>query len=147
MRTKLMLLPLLLCATPALAQPAPADPGNIQLPRELTDPATAQRLTNTMQALSGALLNIHVGEMRAALEGRPATSQDRNLTVGDLARRKDPDFDRHLQQQVASVGPTVQHSMAVLNHALPEVMRDLASAQKSIGRAVANLPDPNYPKR
>ena len=142
-----MLLPMLLCAAPALAQPAPADPGNIQLPRELTDPAMTQRLTNTMQALSGALLNLHVGEMRAAVEGRPVTSQERNLTVGDLARRKDPDFDRHLQQQVASVGPMVQHSMEVLNRALPEVMRDLANAQKSVERAIANLPDPNYPKR
>jgi hypothetical protein len=142
-----MLLPMLLCAAPALAQPAPADPGNIQLPRELTDPAMAQRLTNTMQALSGALLNLHVGEMRAAVEGRPATAQERNLTVGDLARRKDPDFDRHLQQQVASVGPMVQHSMEVLNRALPEVMGDLANAQKSVERAIANLPDPNYPKR
>ena len=147
MRTKLMLLPLLLCAAPASAQPTPAETDTIQLPRELTDPATAQRLTNSMQALSDALLNIHVGEMRAAVEGRPATAQDRNLTVGDLARRKDPDFDRHLQQQVASVGPMVQHSMAVLNHTLPEVMRDLANAQKSVERAIANLPDPNYPKR
>ena len=146
MRTSLIILPLLLCAAPAAAQSAP-EPGAIQLPRELTDPATAEKLTHTMQALSGALLNVHVGDMRAAIEGRPATAEDRNLTVGDLARRKDPDFDRHLQQRVASVGPMVQHSMAVLNHTLPEVMRDLANAQKSIERAVANLPDPSYPKR
>ena len=49
MRKSLILLPLLLCASPALAQrPAP------QLPPELTDPATAQRITDAMQALSGA---------------------------------------------------------------------------------------------
>src|SRR5437868_9803172 len=115
MRKSLILLPLLLCETPALAQPAP------QLPPELTDPRTAQRITNAMQAVSGALLNLKVGEVRAALEGRPPSPEERNLTVGDLARRKDPDLDRKFQQRVARVGPMVQHSMRTLNQALPEV--------------------------
>jgi hypothetical protein len=141
MRKSLILLPLLLCETPALAQPAP------QLPPELTDPRTAQKITNAMQALTGALLNMRVGEVRAALEGRPPSPEERNLTVGDLARSKDPDFDRKFQQRVASVGPMVQHSMRTLNQALPEVMRDLKDAQKSLERAVANLPDPTYPQR
>ena len=147
MRKMLIIVPLMLCATPAFAQAASGESDTIQLPRELTDPAAAQRLARTMQAMSTALLNIHVGEMRAAVEGRPATAQDQRLTVGDLARQKDPDFDRHLQQQVASVGPMVQHSMTVLNHTLPVVLRDLENAQKSLERAVSNLPDPNYPKR
>ena len=141
MRKSLILLPVLLCETPALAQPAP------QLPPELTDPRTAQKITNAMQALTGALLNMRVGEVRAALEGRPPSPEERNLTVGDLARSKDPDFDRKFQQRVASVGPMVQHSMRTLNQALPEVMRDLKDAQKSLERAVANLPDPTYPQR
>ena len=141
MRKSLILLPVLLCETPALAQPAP------QLPPELTDPRTAQRITNAMQAVSGALLNLKVGEVRAALEGRLPSPEERNLTVGDLARSKDPDFDRKFQQRVASVGPMVQHSMRTLNQALPEVMRDLKDAQKSLERAVANLPDPTYPQR
>jgi hypothetical protein len=142
MRKILLALPLLLCAGPAFAQEAPP-----QLPRELTDPATVQKLAGTMQVLSHALLNVKVGELRAALEGREATAQERNMTVGDLARRKDPDFDRHLQQQVASVGPKVQQSMQALNRSLPEVMRGLRDAQKSLERAVANLPDPTYPQR
>ena len=141
MRKSLILLPVLLCETPALAQPAP------QLPPELTDPRTAQRITNAMQAVSGALLNLKVGEVRAALEGRLPSPEERNLTVGDLARSKDPDFDRKFQQRVARVGPMVQHSMRTLNQALPEVMRDLKDAQKSLERAVANLPDPTYPQR
>jgi hypothetical protein len=69
------------------------------------------------------------------------------MTVGDLARRKDPNFDRHLQQQVAEVGPALQRSMNALNQALPAVMQSLSEAQKSIERAVANMPDPTYPRR
>ena len=141
MRKSLIILPFLLSSSPAFAQAAP------QLPPELTDPATAQRLTNSMQALSGALLNMRVGEVTAALEGRPATPEERNLTVGDLARRDDPDFDRHFHDQIASVGPTMQRSIQAMNKALPEISRDLKDVRKSLERAIANMPDPNYPKR
>jgi len=141
MRKSLILLPLLFVATPAAAQPAP------QLPHQLTDPANAQKLTNAMQALSGVFLNMKVGEVQAALEGRQATPAERNMTVRDMARRDDPDFDRHFQQQMANVGPTVQRSMRALSQALPAMMKGLTEAEKSLDRAIANLPDPSYPKR
>ena len=141
MRKSLFLLPLLLSASPALAQTAP------QLPRELTDPAAVQKFTNAMQALSTAVMNMRVGEVQATVEGRPATAADRNLTVGDLARRKDPNFDRHLQQQMASIGPAVQNGVKALNRALPEIMRDVEDARRAVDRAAANMPDPNYPRR
>ncbi len=59
MRRSLILFPLLLLSSPALAQPVP------QLPPELSDPAMAQRLTGAVQAISNAFLNIRVGEIRA----------------------------------------------------------------------------------
>jgi hypothetical protein len=141
MRKMVILLPLVLSAAPALAQPAP------QLPRQLTDQATAQKLTNAMQALSGVFLNMKVGEVQAALEGRQATPAERNMTVRDMARREDPDFDRHFQQQMANIGPTVQQSMKALSQAIPAMMKGLQDAEKSLDRAVANMPDPTYPKR
>jgi hypothetical protein len=141
MRKSLIIVPLLLASSRALAEPAP------QLPPELTDPAMVQRLTNSMQALSSAFLNVRVGEVTAALEGRPATPEERNLTVGDLARRDDPDFDRHFHDQIANVGPTMQRSIQAMNKAMPEIARDLKDVRKSLERAIANMPDPNYPKR
>ena len=141
MRKSLIIVPLLLASSRALAEPAP------QLPPELTDPAMVQRLTNSMQALSSAFLNMRVGEVTAALEGRPATPEERNLTVGDLARRDDPDFDRHFHDQIANVGPTMQRSIQAMNKAMPEIARDLKDVRKSLERAIANMPDPNYPKR
>ena len=141
MRKSLIIVPLLLASSRALAEPAP------QLPPELTDPAMVQRLTNSMQALSSAFLNVRVGEVTAALEGRSATPEERNLTVGDLARRDDPDFDRHFHEQIANVGPTMQRSIQAMNKAMPEIARDLKDVRKSLERAIANMPDPNYPKR
>jgi hypothetical protein len=139
MRKTLIVLPLLFAPSPALAQPVP------QLPPELTDPATADKLAGAMQALSQAFLNVRIGEVKAALEGRPATAAERNMTVRDVARRDDPDFDRHMQQRMANVGPMMQQSMRALNTALPEMVRSLHDAQESLERAVANMPDPTYP--
>ena len=142
MRKTLILLPLILCASPALAQDAPP-----QLPPEITDPAAIQRLTVQMQALSHAFLDMRVGGVQAALEGRQATPREERTTVGDLARRRDPDFDRHLQQQMASIGPQIQRGVTAINRALPEMMKSVEDARRSIDRALANMPDPDYPRR
>jgi hypothetical protein len=151
MRPKFLLIPLLLAASPAFAQAAqpvgPAEPRIIQIPPELTDPRTADKLANTVQALSNALLNMPVGELKAAVEGHPATAAERHMTVRDLARSDDPNFDRKLQQHIADVRPMIHESMKTMNDALPQVMQGLQQAGKALERAAANMPDPNYPRR
>jgi hypothetical protein len=142
MRKILIVLPALLVSSPAFAQEATP-----QIPPALTDPATVHRLAGTLQILSQTILNMKVGGLQAALEGREATPQERDLTVRDLARRRDPDFDRHLQQKVATVGAKVEQQMLAMQRALPEMMRSLHEAQKSLERAAANMPDPTYPRR
>jgi hypothetical protein len=142
MRKNLIAFSLLIIASPALAQEAPP-----QLPPELTDPATVHRLAGTLQTLSRALLDLKVGEVRAGLEGRTPTPAERNLTVRDMARQKDPDFDRHLEQKIAAAGPQIERNMAAMQRALPQMMRSLHDVQKSLERAMANMPDPTYPKR
>ena len=141
MSKSLIILPFLLCASPAFAQPTP------QLPPQLTDPATADRLADAVQGLSQALLDLRVGEVRAALEGRQASPAERRMTVRDMARQDDPNFDRHVQQDVANVRPMVRQSLHAVNQALPQVMQGRAQAQQVLERAVANLPDPTYPHR
>jgi hypothetical protein len=142
MAKSLMFLPLLIWAAPGLAQTLPP-----QLPPEVTDPATAQRLADAAQGISDAVLDMRIGEVKAAIEGRPASPRDRNMTIRDMARRHDPNFDRKLHQRMADIGPTMQRSMDAINQALPAMNQALAQAQQAIQRAVANLPDPTYPRR
>jgi hypothetical protein len=144
MRKTLILVPLLLTATPAAAQDMPM---SMQLPRELTNPQAAMGLAMKFQAISNALMNVRVGEIGAALEGREATRHERNLTVRDVVHRSDPYFEQHVQQQVATVGPQVVRGMQAVNRALPQVIRDVDQAQRSVERAISNLPDPTYPQR
>jgi len=147
MRISLALLPLSLCAAPAFAQATPATAPAIAIPPQLADPATADKLADAMQSMSRAFLGLKVGGVEAALEGRKPTRAERNVTVGDLARRDDPDFDRHFQQRIAAARPMIRQGMQALNEALPPMMEGLAQAQQSLERAIANMPDPNYPRR
>jgi hypothetical protein len=144
MRKSLILLPLLLAASPALAEPMPA---TIQVPPELTDPHMADKLAKTMDGLTNALLDLRVGELQAAAEGRKATPAERNLTVRDIERRKDPNFDRNVRRQIAEAGPKIAQGMKALSDALPAMMKALDDASRAIDRAAANMPDPTYPKR
>jgi len=137
MRTALALLPLMVLAAPAAAAPPPP-----QVPPQLSDPATIDRLTNAMQALSHAMMNLPVGQIQAAVEGRPVTPADRNRTLRDI----EPGLDRDVQAQIAQARPRIQASMKALSEAMPAMMQSLHEAKKALDRAEANMPDPNYPK-
>jgi hypothetical protein len=146
-----LLFSLALAAAPAAAQtaPKPAEPpiDTTQITRVLNDPATAQRMTGVMQALSRAFLDMPVGEIEAAVEGRAATAADKRRTVRDIGRADDPDFERDFQRQVAETGPVMQAAMKALAGALPAMMKGMEEAGRALDRAVDNMPSPAYPKR
>jgi hypothetical protein len=142
MPAALLVLPLAIGAAPVAAQ-APA----AQLPPELADPAVADRLRGAMQAISKAFLDLPVGEVRAAVEGRKPTPAEKKQTLRDVGRTGNRNFDRDFQKQMASTGPMLQQSMRALSSALPAMMQGLQSMEQSLERAVANMPDPTYPKR
>jgi hypothetical protein len=135
MRLGLLLIPLSLCAAPAIAQPVPVPP---QIP-----PQTFDRAADAMQSLSKALLDLPVGEVQAAVEGRKPTSADRRRTVASETGLS----ARELQQRIAAAKPQIEQSIDAINRALPQITNDLQRAQQSIQRALSNMPDPNYPRR
>ena len=140
MRTAFALFPLLMAAAPVAAAAPQQQP---QAPTQLSDPAMVDRLSGTMQAMSRALLDLPVGEIEAAVEGRPPTPADRNRTL----RSENPNLDREVQTQIAQARPMIRQSMKAISDALPAVMKSLHEAKEAIDRAAANMPDPNYPKR
>ena len=143
MRKSLILIPLLASASPALAQAAPPARPPLQVPPQLTDPAIASRLGDTMQALSKSFLDLRVGGIEAALEGRPATPAEQRRTIRDVARHDGVD----VQRQIAQARPMVEQSVRALPQALPQVLDGLSQASEALDRAAANMPDPTYPKR
>ena len=131
-------------AAPAAAAPAPED---IRIPPELTDPRTIEKLERMNQALARALLAMPVGEIKAAAEGRPATEHDKGVTVRDLGRMKDPNFEANLQREIAQSGPRMREAMKAFSAALPAMTKALSEAANTVERAIENMPRPDYPRR
>ncbi len=149
MRTLAVLIPLAILAAPAAAAEPQRD-GEFDIPAEFTDPAMAETLGKMLGTLTKVMMDMPVGEMQAAVEGREATSADRTRTLRDLAGR-DPDFERKVERQVAQSIPRMQASMKAMSKSLPAMAKALEQAadqfEGSLDRASANLPQPGYPKR
>lgn len=139
--------PLLMAAAPPpVPQPSAADAvGEIQ--RALDDPRTEQKFSAMARSLTDALLNLPVGELAAAADGRTPTAADRKLTVRDIARRDDPGFEEKLRGEIAGSAPAIRQGMKSLSAALPALVKSFKEAGAAIERATANLPDPSYPRR
>ena len=143
MRLALIALPLAVMASPALAQAAPPPPETIQLPPELTDPKWADRLTDAMAAMSKVFLELPVGEVEAAIEGRQPTAADKRRTVGSETKMS----EREIRQQIEETRPAMKAGMKALAAALPAMMKGMSDAQREFERAMANVPRPDYPRR
>ena len=137
MRATILALPLLLSATPLYAQtPVP------QIP-----PAAADRVANTLDAVTDAIMSLPVGRLKAGIDGRASSPAEQQMTVGDLASRDDPAFESKLHRHIAQARPMVRQSIRAVNDAIPQVVEGLQQVSRSLQRATANLPDPTYPKR
>ena len=150
MRIGLLLLPVALIAGPALGQAAPgaaAPAETAAVTKALNDPATADRLARMMQALSQAFLNLPVGEVEAAAEGRAVTRADRNRTLREVGRRDNPNFEQDLQRELAGSRGIMRASMKAMAAALPSMMKGMTDAARELEKATENMPRPVEPKR
>ena len=138
----LLILPLLTLASSALAQSTPAP-----LPPQMMDPALPAQLGRMAGALTHALMNLPVGELEAAIEGRPASPADRRKTVGSETRRDNPYVEQDIQRDVASSAGVMQSSARAMQRAMPAIEQALGQAAAAIERETANLPSPAYPRR
>lgn len=141
MRALMFALPLMLIAAPAAAQQRPVP----TIPPELTDPALGQKMGRMAGALSRALMDVRVGEIQAAVEGREPTAADRRRTVRDMAGGRA--IDRDIERQVAAAAPAMQRGMQAMASALPTMMAAMDQVAQEFERATANLPQPGYPNR
>jgi hypothetical protein len=143
MRAVLLVLPLAALSVPAHAQSSAAPSEAIQIPPEMMDPKWADRLTDAMMAMSKAFLELPVGEVEAALEGRQPTEADKRRTVRSETRMS----EQELRQKIDESRPAMRASYKALMAALPAMMKGMSEAQKELERATANMPRPDYPKR
>lgn len=136
MRMSLLALPFALLAMPAVAAP-------VQAPPQVSDPVLADRLTDMMRAMSSALLDLPVGEVEAAAQGRTPTPADRARTV----RSETGLNEQQLAQRIEASRVAMQQGMKAMVEALPKIAGALDDARRQMETATANMPRPDYPKR
>lgn len=143
MRLSRFALPLILVASPTLAEhPAPIA---LQLPPELSDLTMADRLGRMANTLTRALMDLPIGELEAAAQGREPTPVDRTKRVRDMLAR--PGLEHELEAKVTASGRAMQAMARILAQSLPSIMATLDETQRSLERVTANIPDPTYPRR
>ncbi|MEO5808682.1 MAG: hypothetical protein ABIR51_01145 [Sphingomicrobium sp.] len=137
-----------LAAAPAFAAPQPAPrPAPIAVPPELSDPALPDKLGRMSGALTRAVMDMPVGELEAAIENRPVTPADKARRVRDVAARGDPNVERRIAAETAASGRAMQGMTKALVASIPAILASLGNVQVELEKAVANLPDPTYPRR
>ncbi len=141
MRSLWIALPLLLAPFPAIAAPNAAP----QLPPELSDPAMADKLGKMAGVLTRALMDMPVGEVEAAVQGREPTAADRAKHVRDEIGGAQA--EQQVEAQVAQSGKQVQAMSKALVASLPALLAAFDGVEKQLERATANIPDPTYPRQ
>ena len=134
-------------SVPPLPEHAPVAPPMAApiLPPVLTDPAMADQVGNIAGVLTRSLMNLPVGEVEAAIEGRVPTRADRQRTVRDSIG--DPYLDQRIAAEAAASGRTIQAASRALASSLPSILQAVEGARGEIERAIGNLPSPAYPRR
>ena len=143
MRVAHFALPLAALVTPTVAAAAPAPEETAQIQRQLTDPKWADRLTDAMLAMSKALMNMPVGEVEAAVQGRQPTVADKRRTIESETGMS----EQQLRRQIEDSRPAMEAGMKAMAAALPAIMKGFSDAQRELEKASANVPRPDYPKR
>ena len=143
MKTPLLFIPALLVAAPAIAAPAPANPDVNEISRVLNDPRIADQMTAIARAMSKVVLDMPVGEIQAAVEGRPVTPADKRRTVRTETGMSEEQLDR----QIAQAELAIRNGMKAMSAAIPAMMQAMTGMAEQMERAIANMPDPTYPKR
>jgi len=144
MRAALIALPIAIVAMPsvAIAAPSPQDE-TAHIQRVLNDPQWADRMTGVMVAMSKAFMNMPVGEVEAAVQGRQPTAADKRRTVQSETGMS----EQQLQLKIEESRPQMEAGMRAMAAALPAIMKGFSEAQHEMEKATANIPRPDYPKR
>jgi len=101
---------------------------------KLNDPAFQDGMASMMSGLMTAMMELPIGKFvnaveKAVPEARGQSSIDPDATIGDLARRDDPDFDRNIERKMRK-GTAMMGIMASEFGAMLPQLREMADKMK-----------------
>ena len=124
-------------------QPTPQEVAKAQ--RQIADPAMGAALGRMMPAISRALMNMPVGEIEAAIEGRAPNAADRKRTVQDSIGG--PAEAARVERELAVSGVQMQAMQQALAAALPGMIAAAGALEREMDRVGAAIPVMDTPSR
>ncbi|HEX8214501.1 MAG TPA: hypothetical protein VF582_03405 [Allosphingosinicella sp.] len=126
------------------ARPGPKlDPRDEELRRNLPDPAEMKAMGEVAARAMEAMMEVPIGPLREAVEGRKLSRRERQETIGDVARRDDPNFKERMRDQmgVASVAmAALMEQMVTIGPVLRSTLEDVARRTEEAARQVPERP-------
>lgn len=134
-----------LAAQPApQAAPAPAvDPRDEEIRRNLPNPAEMKQMGEATARMMEAMMDVPIGPLREAAEGRKLSRREREETIGDHARRGDPQFKERMRDQIglATVAMgALAEQMVVMAPVLRRTLEDVERRMEAAARTVPQRP-------
>jgi hypothetical protein len=128
-------------AGPASAQRVFTPDMDRDLVRAIPPAEEVEEIGATIDRVAGAVLDVPIGPLVDAIEAADPEARryrrgPRERTLGDMARRDDPDFDDRLHDSIYAVTADMGATMERIAIAAPAMRRALGEMERSIDRAM-----------
>lgn len=136
----------LAAAAPALAaQPAappvlPADPRDAEIRAAMPDPAEMKAMGEAAARAVDAMMEVPIGPLREAVEGRKLSARERSETIGDRAVRDDPHFRDRMNAGIASASVAMAALAEQMVTIAPVLRRTLDDVAQRMEEAIRTAP-------
>ena len=128
------------------AEPKDGAAGSVdELQKRLADPKTGAMISAITVAMTDAMMDMKVGPMVAAAEGRKPTRAEKKRTMRDMVEANDPKAEQKIKAAAAQSGQTLQAAGAAMAVMLPKLIEVFGTMGEQMEEVVANLPRPVDP--
>jgi hypothetical protein len=137
MRKLLITGALLLTAAPALAQPPASDDEWAPDEAEMSvDPRAIHEMAQSMERLLGAVMDLPIGGIAAAVDPLGRSGYRPGDTVRDMATRDDPYAEERLRAGIAGSTRSFSAMSQALARMMPTLRRSMEEVRRSVEEAI-----------
>ncbi|HEY0625445.1 MAG TPA: hypothetical protein VGD10_01800 [Allosphingosinicella sp.] len=125
----------------------PANPRDQEIARDVPDAREIEQMGEVAARAADAILDVPVGPLREAIEGRKLSRREREETLGDRAAKDDPYIRERMQDQMRTATVALgalTEQMAVM---APVLQRTLEDVERRMEDAVRGVPSRDYDRR
>lgn len=128
---------------PDAVAPAAVDPRDEEIVRSLPDGREISEMGEVAARAADAILDVPVGPLREAIEGRKLSRREREETLGDHAAKNDPHFRDRIRDQMATASVAMGALAEQMAVVAPVLRRTLEDVERRMEDAMRGVPPRN----